>query len=146
MKIHRLLTALALLPFLISCGGGGDSSCNAGLGILGGAVCGISGSGSTPNTAPVANAGLVQNVSLKTLVTLDGSASRDAENDTLTYLWELTAKPTNSVAALTVTTSAKPQFTADLAGTYTITLVVKDGYVDSALFAVSYFDIIKHTP
>jgi hypothetical protein len=65
------------------------------------------------------------------LVTLDGSGSRDENNDTLTYLWEMTAKPTGSVAALSSNTSAKPQFTADLAGTYTITLVVDDGKVKS---------------
>ena len=123
MKTLRNLSLLALLPILISCGGGGDSGCATGLGVLGGALCG----GSSPNTAPVANAGVTQNVRVASLVTLDGSGSRDADNDTLTYLWEMTAKPTGSVAALTSTTSASPQFNADLAGTYTITLVVNDG-------------------
>jgi hypothetical protein len=123
MKTLRTLSLLALLPVLVSCGGGGDSGCTTGLGALGGAICG----GSSPNTAPVANAGVTQNVKVASLVTLDGSGSRDADNDTLTYLWEMTAKPTGSVAALTSTTSASPQFTADLAGTYTITLVVNDG-------------------
>ena len=134
MKIIRLFTALACIPLLISCGGGGDGSCTTGLGVLGGVVCGGS---STPNTAPVANAGLIQNVSLGTLVTLNGSASRDADNDLLTYKWQLTAKPANSVAALTLDTSAAPQFTADLAGTYTITLVVNDGKVSSAASSVT---------
>ena len=123
IKTLRNLSLLALLPILISCGGGGDSGCATGLGVLGGALCG----GSSPNTAPVANAGVTQNVRVASLVTLDGSGSRDENNDTLTYLWEMTAKPTGSVAALTSTTSASPQFTADLAGTYTITLVVNDG-------------------
>jgi hypothetical protein len=67
------------------------------------------------------------------LVTLDGSGSRDENNDTLTYLWQITAKPTGSVATLTQSTSAKPQFTADLAGTYTITLVVDDGKAKSPI-------------
>ena len=123
MKTLRNLSLLALLPILISCGGGGDSGCATGLGVLGGALCG----GSSPNTAPVANAGVTQNVRVASLVTLDGSGSRDTDNDTLTYLWEMTAKPTGSVAALTSTTSASPQFNADLAGTYTIILVVNDG-------------------
>ena len=127
MKTLRTLSLLALLPVLVSCGGGGDSGCATGLGVLGGAICG----GSSPNTAPVANAGVTQNVRVASLVTLDGSGSRDENNDTLTYLWEMTAKPTGSVAALTSTTSAGPQFTADLAGTYTITLVVDDGKVRS---------------
>jgi hypothetical protein len=127
MKTLRTLSLLALLPVLVSCGGGGDSGCAAGLGVLGGAICGSS----SPNTAPVANAGVTQNVRVASLVTLDGSGSRDENNDTLTYLWEMTAKPTGSVAALSSNTSAKPQFTADLAGTYTITLVVDDGKVKS---------------
>ena len=123
MKTLLNLSLLALLPVLISCGGGGDSSCSKGLGAIPGALCGSS----SPNTAPVANAGVTQNVKVASLVTLDGSGSRDADNDTLTYLWEMTAKPTGSAAALTSTTSASPQFNADLAGTYTITLVVNDG-------------------
>ena len=123
MKTLRNLSLLALLPILISCGGGGDSSCSKGLGAIPGALCG----NSSPNTAPVANAGVTQNVKVASLVTLDGSGSRDADNDTLTYLWQMTAKPTGSAAALTSTTSASPQFNADLAGTYTITLVVNDG-------------------
>ena len=127
MKTLRKLSLLALLPVLVSCGGGGDSGCATGLGVLGGAICGSS----SPNTAPVANAGFTQNVKVATLVTLDGSGSRDENNDTLTYLWQLTAKPTGSVAALTSNTSAQPQFTADLAGTYTITLVVDDGKAKS---------------
>ena len=102
MKTLRTLSLLALLPVLVSCGGGGDSGCATGLGVLGGAICG----GSSPNTAPVANAGVTQNVRVASLVTLDGSGSRDENNDTLTYLWEMTAKPTGSVAALTSTTSA----------------------------------------
>ena len=134
MKIIRLLTALACIPFLISCGGGGDSGCATVLGALGGVVCGGS---STPNTAPVANAGLIQNVSLGTLVTLNGSASRDADNDPLTYKWQLTSKPASSLAALTLDTSAAPQFTADLAGTYTITLIVNDSKVSSPASSVT---------
>ena len=134
MKIHRLLTALACFPFLISCGGGGDSGCATVLGVLGGVVCGGS---STPNTAPVANAGLIQNVSVNMLVTLNGSSSRDADNDPLTYKWQLTTKPNNSVAALTSDTSAAPQFTADLAGSYTITLIVNDSKVSSPASTVT---------
>lgn len=134
MKIQQLLTALACIPFLISCGGGGDSGCATGLGVLGGVVCGGS---STPNTAPVANAGMIQNVSVGTLVTLNGSASRDVDNDPLTYKWVLSSKPDKSVAALTLDTSAAPQFTADLAGTYTITLVVNDSKVSSPASSVT---------
>lgn len=131
-KSLRALCLLALLPVLVSCGGGGGD-CATSIGALGGVLCG----NSTPNTAPVANAGVIQNVSVGTLVTLDGSGSRDTDNDPITYLWELKTKPTGSVAALTSTTSAKPQFTADLAGTYTISLIVDDGKTKSAASSVS---------
>jgi len=131
-KSLRALCLLALLPVLVSCGGGGGD-CSTSLGALGGVIC----NNSSPNTAPVANAGVIQNVSVGTLVTLDGSGSRDAENDQLTYLWELKTKPTGSTASLTATTSAKPQLTADLAGTYTISLIVDDGKIKSTASSVS---------
>ena len=84
-----------------------------------------------PNAAPIANAGSAQNVVAGTLVTLDGSASTDADGDALTYAWTLTAKPAGSMAALSSTALAKPTFTADLAGTYVATLVVNDGKLNS---------------
>jgi len=133
MNTLRTLGLLTLIPILISCGGGGDSGCSTGLGVFGGAICGSS----SPNNVPVANAGMTQNVNVATLVTLDGSGSRDSDNDTLTYLWDLSAKPSGSVAALTSATSAKPQFTADLAGTYSIGLVVSDGKANSTKVIVS---------
>jgi hypothetical protein len=86
----------------------------------------------TGNTAPVANAGVAQNVVAGSVVTLDGSASSDANGDTLTYAWILTSKPAGSSAVLTAATSAKPTFKADVAGTYFGTLTVNDGKVNSA--------------
>lgn len=85
----------------------------------------------SPNTAPVANAGTTQNVVAGTLVTIDGSTSLDANSDPLTYAWTLTTKPDGSSAALSAATSAKPTFTADVAGTYVVSLVVNDGKVNS---------------
>lgn len=91
---------------------------------------------SVANAAPVANAGLAQNVVAGSLVTLDGSASSDANGDTLTYAWTLTSKPAGSTAALSSATSAKPTLTADAAGTYVATLTVNDGKVNSAATTV----------
>jgi hypothetical protein len=84
------------------------------------------------NVAPVANAGSIQSVVLG-FVTLDGSASTDANGDALTYNWSLLAKPIGSSATLSSTTSAKPTFTADLTGVYVASLVVNDGKLDSAV-------------
>ncbi|MEO5630455.1 MAG: PKD domain-containing protein [Nitrospiraceae bacterium] len=88
---------------------------------------------STVNVAPVANAGPDQGgKSLGSLVTLNGSASSDANVDPLTYSWSLTAKPAGSAAVLTNPTSVTPSFTVDLHGTYTAQLIVNDGTVSSA--------------
>ncbi len=89
------------------------------------------------NAAPVANAGVTQNVVTGSVVTLDGSASSDANSDPLTFAWTLTTKPTGSTATLVSPTSAKPTFTADVAGTYVINVVVNDGKINSSAVAVS---------
>ncbi|MDD5713262.1 MAG: PKD domain-containing protein, partial [Smithellaceae bacterium] len=64
------------------------------------------------NVAPVANAGADQTVEMRTAVQLDGTASSDANGDSLTYKWEIVSKPQWSQAALDDATSAKPKFTA----------------------------------
>ena len=92
---------------------------------------------SATNAAPVANAGVNQNVVLGTTVTLDGTASTEANNDPLTSRWVLLSKPTGSSAALSSATSAKSTLTADLAGSYVATLVVNDGKVDSAIITTA---------
>jgi hypothetical protein len=89
------------------------------------------------NSAPVANAGTNQNVTVATLTTLDGSASTDADRDPLTYTWAMLSKPTGSAAALSSTTTPKPTFTPDVAGSYVATLIVNDGKVSSSTVAVT---------
>ncbi|MCZ8529588.1 PKD domain-containing protein [Alteromonas sp. PRIM-21] len=91
----------------------------------------------TANSAPVANAGNDQNASTGTVVTLNGSASSDADGDTLSYAWSLTSFPSSSNASLTNPTNVSPTFTADVDGTYVAQLIVNDGTVDSAADTVS---------
>ena len=132
MKLVKIGLSAALSLLLAACGGGGDSGCSAGLGALVGSAANC-GSTTVANVAPVAKTGPIQNVSVGTLVTLDGSGSTDANNQTLTYKWELTSKPTGSAAVLSSLTSARPTFTADLAGNYAASLLVNDGELSSPL-------------
>ncbi len=89
------------------------------------------------NVAPMANAGTTQSLMTGAVVTLGGSASSDANNDTLTYLWTLTTKPSGSTATLTAPATVKPTFTADVAGSYVASLVVNDGKLDSTASTVT---------
>ena len=85
----------------------------------------------TPNVAPIANAGEDQSVSLDQTVELSGSASSDADGDSLTYEWNLESVPTSSVATLNNTASINTNFVADVEGDYVVSLVVNDGSSNS---------------
>ena len=128
-KTFRALILIAFLPVLISCGGGSGTS--ALFGVIPGETV-----KTTPNAIPTANPGLTQNVKAASTVTLDGTASRDANNESLTYLWQMVSKPAGSAAVLSSSTSPKPSFTADMAGIYSISLVVNDGKANSLLSTV----------
>jgi len=81
------------------------------------------------NRVLVANAGIDQSVNEGATVTLDGSSSRDADGNAVTYQWTAPIGITLSSA-----TEAKPTFTASevTADTiYTISLVVNDRIMDS---------------
>lgn len=89
------------------------------------------------NAVPVASAGTNQSVVVGQVVTLDGSGSTDADRQPISFLWRLLSKPPGSVAALTGETTARPAFTADLAGVYAASLVVSDGLSSSELAVVT---------
>ena len=86
------------------------------------------------NQAPVASAGVDQIVAKGTLVTLNGTASIEADAaDTLTYLWAWVSGPVNP--GLAGATSPNPTFTPTLSGIYTFALTVYDG-IDTDLDTV----------
>lgn len=105
-------------------------------GELGSPTRNVSISASIENLAPVANAGAAQSIATGTVVTLDGSASSDANGDTLAYAWTL-SKPVGSTATLSDPAAAQPVFTADLPGSYVASLVVSDASLSSAASTVT---------
>ena len=127
MRNVRVWLVAAVLPWLVACGGGSECS------LVGGAVCG---GDKVVNVAPVAQAGAAQSVLVGAVVTLDGSASADANRDALTYQWAWSDKPLGSAAVLSDATLATPRFTADVKGDYRLSLVVSDGRLSSAPSAV----------
>jgi serine protease len=92
---------------------------------------GTGGGGSPTNNAPVANAGSDQNVNTGSLVTLNGSGSSDPDGDAITYNWSFVSMPGGSSATFANSATENPTFTADVGGTYEISLVVNDGSVES---------------
>jgi hypothetical protein len=70
-------------------------------------------------------------------VTLDGSASTDADGDLLSYQWSFVVRPRGSQATLSNSALVHPTFVVDRPGTYTVQLVVNDGKTNSAPDAVA---------
>ena len=93
------------------------------------------------NKQPVANGGFGQVVDENVLVTLDGTASMDADKyDVITYLWTST-----DGAVLNDPTSATPTFTSPWLmnnKVFGFILVVNDGTVNSVDYSVSV--LVKH--
>lgn len=83
------------------------------------------------NYPPVANAGNPQTVVAGSLVSLDGGQSYDPNGDTLTFAWNVDARPAGSNAVLAGSSTAHPTFTPDRHGSYTLSLVVSDGKLGS---------------
>jgi hypothetical protein len=119
----KFVAVVFISCMLAACGGGGSASAPD--------IPATLPSSNVSNTAPVANASAAQSVNPGAVVTLDGSASSDLNNDPISYAWTLTSKPINSTASLSAPSSVKPTFTADVAGTYVVTLIVNDGKTSS---------------
>ncbi len=93
------------------------------------------------NQAPVADAGAAQTVTVGDIVSLDGSASTDVEDDAagtpLTYAWAITTDPSNGTDMLTGADTATPTLTPSVEGAYELTLTVTDSAGDMATATVA---------
>jgi hypothetical protein len=87
----------------------------------------------TGNVAPRANAGPDASAAPGRAIMLDGTASRDPNNTAVTYSWRIVEQPPGSRPTLTNATSAKPTFTADVAGRYVLALICSDGRLTSTV-------------
>ena len=95
-----------------------------------------------PNLAPIANAGPDRLAFVGQSVALDGSGSSDPDGNTLAFHWHLVSVPSTSHltdSSLIDAATAAPSFVPDAAGTYQLSLVVNDGFVDSQTDTVSVF-------
>ena len=81
------------------------------------------------NHVPRADAGVDQTAVVGDLVTLDGSGSRDADGDSLSYAWSQVKGPRTVVLEGASTVQAR--FKAAVVGQYRFRLVVNDGEVSS---------------
>ena len=113
---------------------------SAGCGDRGGGYVIESGTSAGPtgpqNYPPVAKAGNPQSIVSGSPVSLDGSQSFDPNGDSLTFVWNLDAKPAGSNAVLSDSSTVHPTLTPDRSGSYTISLVVSDGKLESSAVTV----------
>ncbi|MCB9763490.1 MAG: hypothetical protein H6739_27230 [Alphaproteobacteria bacterium] len=104
------------------------------------------------NTPPVADAGADQELRLGGTASLDGSGSSDPDGDALSYRWAFDTLPGGSALTnsdITDRLSASASFTPDVAGTYTMKLVVEDAsdldrdYVDVTAYTYTFDDDVQ---
>ena len=89
------------------------------------------------NSTPIANAGNDQTVKVNSLVSLVGSSSSDADNDSLTYLW---SQISGNTISLSSNTSSSPTFTShSFLGNLVFSLIVNDGLINSVMDTVNVF-------
>lgn len=92
------------------------------------------------NTKPVADPGGPYTVERGKPITLDGTASSDADGDTLSYRWTITLLNGSSLrteTALQGRDTATPTFTPDVVGNWNLTLTVYDGVSQSTTRSIS---------
>jgi chitinase len=85
-----------------------------------------------PNHAPTANAGYDREVPTGVEVMQDGWGYDADYGDPMTYAWALVSRPPGSAAAVSAADTSRPRFVPDADGQYVLSLVVRDGTLESA--------------
>jgi PKD domain len=80
---------------------------------------------------PIADAGPEKSGKRGQEFTLDGTASRERRGGTLEYQWSIESKPPGSAPVLKRADTATPSLRADRDGSYTLSLVVSNGRMQS---------------
>jgi len=94
--------------------------------------CGGAGGAALDARATTAKAGLLQNVAAGNTIFLDASQSTSTDGGPLTYQWILVSKPQGSAASISNPTLVNSSLQTDLAGQYTIKLIVSDASSNSS--------------
>lgn len=100
--------------------------------LLGALACGATAGCSTEIVPPTAAVTAdPTTVAVGAVVKLDGTTSSDPQGLILYYEWSMVERPPGSQATLTGADTAKPYFVADVAGKFTVGLIVSNGALTS---------------
>jgi len=89
------------------------------------------------NHRPIANANGDKYFVLNNRVDLNGSLSTDEDGDSLNCSWNISSKPSESLAELSDSSSCNSSFIADKDGEFIVELVVNDGTINSLADTIS---------
>lgn len=126
--ILKSFLSILIITLLQACGGGGassDGSTSSGSSNGSGNTGNINPGGG--NTIPSVSTTISSSAAVGTPVNLTASAS-DPDGDTLQFNWAITAAPSGSAATLGSADQPVSSFTPDVVGSYTVQLVVDDGF------------------
>ncbi|MEC7276660.1 MAG: RHS repeat-associated core domain-containing protein [Bdellovibrionota bacterium] len=100
------------------------------------------------NLAPIAQYSMSMTNIVGKSFNLDGKISSDPDGDSLDYFWEIISKPEGSTAVIAQPSLANQSILADLEGDYVVSLIVTDGFFESAAYTntIQVFKPINSEP
>jgi lysophospholipase L1-like esterase len=102
--------------------------------------------GNITSAPPIAVPGNQKKTLINHAVPIDGTASYDPDNDTITaFQWTIESAPEGSTASIEYSTSAVASVTPDLVGNYSIGLVVTAGLQESVMQACRIHAVATNT-